>query len=72
MDWLMRILHTHSATELTVDISTKLRVASFRFVEGAGDVRVLTVPLPALDRLYRDIAERLLADPELFGSAVES
>jgi hypothetical protein len=47
----MRILHTHSATELTVDISTKLRVASFRFVEGAGDVRVVTVPVPALGRL---------------------
>jgi hypothetical protein len=68
----MRILHTHSAMELTVDISTKLRVASFRFVEGAGDVRVVTVSLPALGRLYRDIAASLLADPELFGSAVES
>lgn len=31
-------------------ISTKLRVASFRFVEAAGDVHVLTVPLPALGR----------------------
>jgi len=62
----MRILHSHSATHLSVDISTKRHAAAFRFVEPNGDVRVVTVPLLALERLYRDITERRVAEPRLF------
>jgi len=63
---MTRILHSHSATALSIDLSTKRRAADFRFVEAGGDVRVITVPLGALERIYRDISERLKAEPQLF------
>ena len=67
----MRILHSHSATHLSVDISIKRQAASFRFVEPSGDVRVVTVPLAALERLHHDISERLLAEPRLFDDTAQ-
>jgi len=63
---MMRVMNTHTATHFSVDISTKRHAASFHFVEPTGDVRVVTVPLLALERLHRDIAERLLTEPQLF------
>ena len=63
---MTRILHRHSATTLSVDLSTKRRAADFHFIEPTGDVRVITVPLGALERLYRDISQQLAAEPQLF------
>jgi hypothetical protein len=63
---MRRILHSHSATAVSIDLSTKQRAAAFRFVEPTGDVRVVTVPLGALARIYHDISERLEAEPQLF------
>ena len=62
----MRVMNTHTATHLSVDISTKRHSASFHFVEPSGDVRVVTVPLLALGRLHREIAQRLVSEPRLF------
>jgi hypothetical protein len=42
---MVRILHTHSASELAVEISGNRRFASFRFFEQTGDVRILTCRL---------------------------
>ena len=63
---MTRILHSHLANALSIDLSTKRRAADFRFVEPTGDVRVITVPLGALERVYRDISKRLKAEPQLF------
>ena len=67
----MRVKNTHTATHLSVDISTKRHAASFHFVELTGDVRVVTVPLVALARLHRDITKRLVAEPRLFEGIAE-
>ena len=64
---MTRILHRHSATTLSVDLSTKRRAADFHFIEPTGDVRVISVPMGALERLFRDLSQRLVAEPELFG-----
>ena len=68
---MMRVMNSHSATHLSVDISTKRRAASFHFFEATGDVRVVTVPLMALGRLHQEITERLVAEPQLFDSSKE-
>jgi hypothetical protein len=60
------MLHRHSATTLSVDVSPKRRAADFHFIEATGDVRVIMVPLGALERLFRDVSKRLVEDPELF------
>ena len=67
----MRVMNTHTATHLSVDISTKRQAASFHFVELTGDVRLVTVPLLALGRLHRDITDRLVAEPRLFDGSKE-
>ena len=45
----MRVMNSHTATNSSVDISTKRHAASFHFVELTGDVRVVTAPLVALE-----------------------
>jgi hypothetical protein len=62
---MTRILNSHSASAFSIDLSVKRRAAAFHFVETTGDVRVVTVPMGALGRMYRDIQERLRLDPQL-------
>ena len=66
---MTRIIHSHSATALSIDLSTKRSAAAFHFIEPTGDVRVITVPLGALERIYCAISERLKAEPRLFDGA---
>ena len=63
---MTRMINSHSASSFSIDLSVKRRAAAFHFVETTGDVRVVTVPLGALGRLYRDIQERLRLEPQLF------